>query len=80
MKMTTHSSSLGRVRLMLLFSGLAAAGALLNHFFVPGYIENMVLQVRRRQQLSVCVCVFISQLSYCKNKLLAQKPVCSLQL
>ena len=45
MKMANHTASLGRVKLLLLFSALAAAGALLNHFLVPGYIENLVLQV-----------------------------------
>lgn len=44
MKMANHTASLGRVKLLLLFSALAAAGALLNHFLVPGYIENLVLQ------------------------------------
>lgn len=43
--MANHTASLGRVKLLLLFSALAAAGALLNHFLVPGYIENLVLQV-----------------------------------
>lgn len=44
-KMKMLHSPFAKLKLLLLFSGLAAIGALLNYFYVPGYIENIVLQV-----------------------------------